>query len=255
MFSGEARRLLEAHIECQLGCYLSEVVEGPGSSRYLAAAEIPDVGWNFCIPGTGTKIEVDWGVAQARLHGRDAAFLVPNARDLESLEVTEASPERWMMRPAGPVPLVNKPTLVTRVETVETADPGGDFATVFGRLFHDEDLNSHFRRYYGPTLRAAAAPLQAKPIHLVAYAGADPVACASIYLLDDLAGLYNVGTVAALQGRGVGAWLSCEALKSAAGMPVFLQCEVGNHVERLYKGVGFSEVFTPEIVTGGSKNG
>lgn len=249
MFTHEMGRLLDAHIQCQLGCYISEVTSGPGASRYIVAAQIPDTGWNFCIPGTGARSDVDWGLEQARLHTRSAAFFAPSANDIDLAQPFDVAPERWMLRRSAPHPTAKRPSIITTVKVVETADPGADFAFVFGRLFDDEDVNRHFERYYVPTLRAATAPTSATPVHLVAYAGTEPVACASVYLLGGLAGLYNVGTVASQQRRGIGGWISAEALQHVGQRSVFLQCEAGTHVERLYRSLDFEAVATPEIAT------
>jgi hypothetical protein len=249
MFTHEMAGLLDAHIQCQLGCYISEVASGPGTSRYVAAAQIPDTGWNFCIPGTGERRDVDWGLDQARLRKRSAAFFVPSANDLNLAQSFDIAPERWMLRRPAPLSASKRPPAITRVEVIETADPGADFAFVFGRLFDDEDINRHFERYYVPTLRAAITPILAKPVHLVAYAGTEPVACASVYLLGELAGLYNVGTVSTRQKSGIGGWISNEALGHVGRRSVFLQCEAGTHVEKLYRSLDFEAVATPEIAT------
>ncbi len=148
-----------------------------------------------------------------------------------------------------------RPAAVTDLREIRDADPGGDFATVFANLFPDQAINDHFSAYYVPALRAARRASSAQPVHLVAFEGDEPVACASLYLVGDYAGLYNVGAIASRQRQGLGAWISSEILKHANGRSIFLQCECGTHVERMYMGLGFSILSTPEIVTVSAPNG
>ena len=62
----------------------------------------------------------------------------------------------------------------------------------------------------------AASGVEDELHHWVGYAGGRPVAAASVLIRDEIAGLYNVGTVADARGRGYGAALSVAALHGAA---------------------------------------
>jgi len=243
------RVLVEAHIQCQLGCYFSDVRGTEGNARYLRSKTIPDTAWNFCIPETGTADEVQWGVAAAATAGRLAAFFVPSNAKIDLPGQRDAAPEHWMVRQPGVDDAPPQPSQVTKLQEVRNSDPGEDFGVVFTSLFADEAINAHFKSYYVPTLRAATRVTSAEPIHLVAYAGTAPVACASLYLCGEYAGLYNVGAVATAQKHGLGRWISGEIFQRAKGRRIFLQCETGTHVEQMYQNLGFSVVATPEIVT------
>jgi GNAT superfamily N-acetyltransferase len=251
--------LLAAHLKIQDGCYLSGSVDGPDGSKYFYSDLVPDSPWNFGVPLPGAVHPgvVAWLSDIAVRQGRMPAAFVRDDVALASLRtacaVREVVPERWMAALlAEPIEQVAPEVLTHHVVNTE-ASPGVDFERVFGSLFADASLNSHFSQYYIPTLaRARPSNSGAVPFHVVGYGSKGPICCASVYALGSFAGLYNVGTVSSAQRQGLGAWVSAIALNVAqkAGCTVaFLQCEVESHVERLYLGLGFEIVATPSIAT------
>lgn len=249
MFSAEMLELIEAHTACQLGCYFSEITGALKGNQYLYSKQIPDTGWNFCIPASTDEGCIQWGVEHAQKFGRQPAFFVSSHAANDFPSNAQRAPEHWMVRTDQASMELACPNFVTEVREIIEADPGVDFASVFSNLFADDSVNSHFRSYYVPTLRAARRASKAQPLHLVAYAESTPVACASLYSVDKYAGLYNVGATNAFQRRGLGAWISAEILNRAEDRQVFLQCETGTHVEKMYCDLGFQVYETPEIVT------
>jgi len=86
--------------------------------------------------------------------------------------------------------------------------------------------------------------------HFVAYRDDMPVGCGSVHVGSDFAGLYNVGTVPAARGVGIGSTVSAVAIKYALdkGAPlVFFQTQPGGSVQQFYEGLGCSVIFEAAI--------
>ena len=93
--------------------------------------------------------------------------------------------------------------------------PGPDFEGVFANLSDDPAVRTHLRRTYLPALRAARGRPGLTPLHLVLRDATGPAACGSLYLRGDTAALYNVGTRADRQRRGLGTAVTIAALRAA----------------------------------------
>jgi GNAT superfamily N-acetyltransferase len=243
----EAAVLLDSHIRMQTGSYVSGVDSGPDGARYLWSERIPEPSLNLAV---GTE-DIGWTMEAAARRGRMPAILAADAAAVERLQATPgfagAFPTRWMVRPLDRRDLPAPPGDLSVHE-----GPGlpADALAVSTRLYKDPAHNAIAAELYVPTLERARTGEAVQSFHLVLRDGGEPVACASVYVLDGLAGLYNVGTLADRQGEGFGAAVTAAAARQAAACDcdrMFLQCAAGTHVERLYGRLGFRTVASPAI--------
>src|ERR1039458_3230715 len=209
--------LVAAHQAMQLGCYFSAVDPYPlGNSQYLWSDIVPDPVWNFAVCHDLSTPVVDWILSSASSHGRTPAIFWPRAGlsgapSLKGVAISEV-PERWMTADLNQIDLPVRPAPVSRYEMLSSASPGASFERVFGQLFTSDSVNEHFRAVYVPALRKAVLSSDTEVVHLVAYHEDEPIGCASAYIWNGLAGLYNVGTIAPYQGKRIGSWASLQVL-------------------------------------------
>ena len=254
----EMEEAIDDHLAMQMGCYFSRRDLGVGGAQFLSAELITDPAWNFGVVRGEVREESITSVMEMASwrRRRPAVFTRSPERILEVAErvglTSHREPERWMMADLTMVDTTDQPANVSELRFSNDASPDSDFCDVFGNLFADSEMNAHFEVFYIPTLKRAVASEGTRYVHSVAYdQNGQAIGCGSAYIRGDRCGLYNVGTVAKSQKHGVGAWLSRQTLKLArdrGARAAFLQCEVGNHVERLYSGIGFRIMDTPEIV-------
>jgi len=120
---------------------------------------------------------------------------------------------------------------------VRTGASAGDVATVQSEAFGDQyDVTLAF---VAPTLAPSAAPPQQT---LTAYDGDEPVGCATVVLMDDVAGIYGVAVRESWRRRGVGAGITALCLRRArdAGcdLAYLNPSDIGY---RMYASLGFSD--------------
>jgi hypothetical protein len=246
-------KLLETHLKMQSGCYFSRIDVGPSGVRYACSDLIPDIAWNFAVSPLFIDASViDWVARAAAARQRTPALLVPEDIGGEMLSsdsrFKEAIPERWMVFSAKQKiqPIPDIPHYLVRSSKSSRPDP--DFLKVFENLFDDSQLNKHFAKHYVPALAAATDVAGVSSLHFVGYLNKNPVSCASVYFCGPYAGLYNVGTWHTEQKKSLGRAISLHAMQRAierGPVTVFLQCEVGTHVESLYQSIGFTITNTP----------
>jgi hypothetical protein len=243
------------HLLFQKGCYFADYVEGP-DCWYAWSDLIPDVSWNMALARSVSALPpTDWLISNARRHDRKPAICIPEKTPEMLYEndpkLLERAKERWMaLNQSGWEPPVRQKDL--KIHTYDTASPPGDFLLIFGNLFSDDSINQHFHRYYLPALSRATTLPRVKVRHFVGAIDARPVCCASVYLCDGVAGLYNVGTLISEQKQKFGRTISAAAIAGAfdlGAQHIFLQCEVGTHVERLYSTLGFQTIDLPSVLT------
>ncbi|MGU3540841.1 GNAT family N-acetyltransferase [Methylobacterium sp. A54F] len=238
--------LLDAHLAMLRGSLVDGVEPGPDGSRYAWSETIPDPTLNFAA-GLRTPAAAAFARAAAAAHGRAPAILAEGEEVLPAPGAATATyPARWMVRRTA-VTAADDPAISRHAGAV----PPPAFEAVF-RASSDEPLvHEHITRHYVPALRRAAAPARVAPVHLVLHQAGEPAACASLYRLGRLAGLYNVSTRIDRQRLGLGARITAaavaEAGRSGAAL-VFLQCPAGGPVERLYARAGFVTAFSPRLI-------
>ncbi len=244
-------QLRAAHIEALSGGLLDGCETGPDGAGYAWSGTIPDPTLNFAF-GVRTPAQFGWAGAVALGRGREPAFLARDVAEEAALrrlfEPAAVYPASWMAARARAASGLPEPM---RLAEHVGARPPAAFEAVFLRLSEDERVRIHLRRHYLPALRAARARPGLTALHLVLEEREEPVACASLYIRDGLAGLYNVSTRTDRQRRGLGARITAEALGAAyrrGAREVFLQCPAGGPVERLYARAGFETRYGPRLI-------
>jgi GNAT superfamily N-acetyltransferase len=112
-----------------------------------------------------------------------------------------------MLRGLQTVPVASLPDAFDLTDRA----PVADVATVQSEAFGDPyDVTYAFVE---PKLGPRAAPPQ---LTLTAYAGSEPVACATVVWMDGVAGVYGVAVREAWRRQGLGAGLTAACLQQAA---------------------------------------
>ncbi len=250
-----SERHISTNFEVLLSCYLEGKVKLSGTpAAYYFSKIIKSTNWNHGVFSDPTvKAEFEFVVAEAEKRKVSPAFFIREANiDIVSKmmgDLGDIGRERWMIclpsTLASVPPIPNLEVIVT-----ENVTPTDDYGAVLESLFEEQSINNIFRDFYVPTLMSSELRLGTHSVHAVAYLDGKAVGCGSTYRRDELAGLYNVGTVFNQQRQGIGAAIS-HALAHRTfvngASEIFLQCVVGTHVERLYKNIGFLSAEVPGI--------
>lgn len=137
------------------------------------------------------------------------------------------------LAPAAAVPDLE----LTRVDTADAFD--AYISAFHGSVSPGPGFTTAFRRAATAIGFAADAPMA----HFVVRESGVPIACASLMEGGGAAGLYNVGTLEAARGRGIGAWLSSTVLlhgrRRGYAIAVLQSSKLGY---RIYERLGFREV-------------
>lgn len=227
-----------------------------GGTTYLWSRDIPDPTMNFAInpaslageatPPDAMQALLESAVAAARIRHRAPAVLVFPPPGWAPPPLVESTYGALWMTLDGP-----QTEVPAMLEMDEAPVPDAGFAAVFAEAHADPAIADHVRRHYlAPLGRPAAAP-EVRDLHLVGRAGGEAVACASVLVSGEIAGLYNVAVRHDRQGRGFGAVIAAAAAQRARAMGarvVFLQCPDGGPVERLYARLGFRRAYAPRLL-------
>ena len=120
----------------------------------------------------------------------------------------------------------------------------------------------YVRSFYGTTFPvvkvskiASAAAEDPNSTLLMARAGGGVVACLAVHRTDDVLGIYCVGTLRRLRGKGFSSTLLRAASKIAAseGRTAFLQTIASDGYEGFYSMRGFSQLYSKGFFKGSSK--
>ncbi|MCJ2048596.1 GNAT family N-acetyltransferase [Methylobacterium sp. J-070] len=246
--------LRDLHVAALTGSLIDGVAHGPGGAGYVWSRGIPDPTLNFAY-GVRRPDQFAWAGAAALGRARAPAFLARDAAEVALLrglfEPAILDPVRWMV--ARPLPAPSRPDVAITVRAAPA--PGPDFEGVFANLSDDPAVRTHLRRTYLPALRGARGRTGVTAFHLVLRDATGPAACGSLYLRGDTAALYNVGTRADRQRRGLGTAVTIAALRAAqargAGQvfcQVFLHRPAGAALAALCARTGFRTVCAPTLL-------
>jgi GNAT superfamily N-acetyltransferase len=135
------------------------------------------------------------------------ALIIPAELELTPIGLSHAADQRVML---ASLDVGTEAALPDGIAVTERA-PTVDVARIQSEAFGDPyDVTLAF---VAPTLGPRAAPPQQT---LTAYAGEEPVGCATVVRLDGVAGLYGVAVREAWRRRGIGGALTALCMRQAA---------------------------------------
>jgi predicted N-acetyltransferase YhbS len=134
-------------------------------------------------------------------------LLVPAEAHVEPPGLSHAADQRVMLRGTGTVPAAPLPARVR----ISADAPASDVALVQAEAFGDMFETS--LAFVTPTLTPTARPPQTT---LTAHEGREPVGCATVAIMDDVAGVFGVSVREAWRRRGLGAALTAAVMRVAA---------------------------------------
>lgn len=230
---------------------------GESGDLYVWSADIPDPTMNFVVAGEALSgaptpaADLDRLIeaapaAAARRDRAPAVLAFPPEGWTAPPRVEHRYGALWMVLDDAPAPVFSA------LRLSEAAHPGADFAAPFAEAHPDAAIADHVRRHYVAPLGRPPAKPGVRDLHLVGRDGdGAPVACATVMVRGEIAGLYNVAVCHDRQGRGYGATIAAAAARRALEMgagAVFLQCPDGGPVERLYARLGFRRAYVPSLL-------
>jgi amino acid adenylation domain-containing protein len=230
----DAIALLQAHYRMQLGGFLSRVEES--EDTILATSEL-------CSAPMWNHVALLGNEFPERLKSEDAlkyVYVIDGNTTLLADSFEKFERESWMVF-EGPLPEPQTSTLkITRVENGPQAD---EFARIFYSAFKVKEPG------YKKALvqQIASGDSSPKVSHYIGYAGGTAV-CAATWIADaGEHGLYNMATAPEHRKKGYAAALLTSLIRDHLASNqgrIFLQVEKGGGAEKLYRRLGFREVFT-----------
>jgi len=254
--------LIRAHATCQSGMYLNGTYRDEswfgGFSRVVS-----DVFWNFVTPLVGsTGLKNDEAMysffseldREPALYG-ESEFVADIAESIGINDAEAAYVDQWME--FGPDGIDTEPTEHT-IDDIRENAPVEDFTDVFTGAYGDANADDPYGGLPATYVEALEDGLRTPRLgdfdsHLVAYDGGNPVSIGSIIGTDNVAIIYNMGTLPSRQGEGIGSRIAERLINNAFedGFDrILLQTEPGSYVEDFYAGMGFERLFQASGMTG-----
>lgn len=252
--------LLQAHLECCLGSFLTGLYRRPAWFGAFSDA-IQDRYWNFLIPlvddnqKLSSQVETigrfyDTIDQHPTLYG-DEDFLEEVRPHLETTEMACVTRDAWMELPDGIEETSREDIEIT---TVTTEAEKQTFLSIFDAAFsEDEPLP---QSYLEGIRRALDEDWGAGLTRNILLETDDTAAgIGTVAINNGIAFIYNIATLPSHQGKGFGTAATHAAIRTAREHDadrIVLQAEAGSYVEEFYRGLGFETIFTAAGYHGGS---
>ena len=251
---------IQIHWKLQLGSYFKCICD-LGGVKYNLGERVTDYYWNYaglieCPPDAETKLVEDvisFAITNTRV---PAIYIDPSSHSTTLIDAMrqkgfEAEDEEIWMFWDQSADIDEKSPNGLNITTVDSLDKMKIFVDVFNEsyeMLEEGETNS----VYGLSLMDAyhIKPRGVEIVHLIGYVNSDPVSIASVYIADDVAGIYNVGTPPKYRNQGYGRALSLAAInrgKSQKPRRMLLETELNSGPQRLYSKLGFRPAFSAAI--------
>ncbi len=248
--------LVLAHMEVQMGTFLSARQRLAPGLWYVYSRDIEDFYWNHaCMSEAGAELDpqhLDAICRHARhLKRAPAVFriLQTAAGSFGASTQDELILDAWLALDLRALELDPLPAGLS-VARVSDRDSMSAFLDVFKDAYGPGGLEDAgyccLAESYPRALAMSSPPPGVNALHLLGRYDGQPVAIASIFCKDHLAGLYNVGTVHTCRRRHFARALSQCAMAQAARAgcaAIFLQTEPDSVLENMYRRLGFERQF------------
>jgi GNAT superfamily N-acetyltransferase len=251
--------LLQAHLECCLGSFLTGLYRRPAWFGAFSDA-IQDRYWNFLIPLVDdldklrSQVETigqfyDTIDQHPTLYG-DEEFLADVRPHLETPGMACVTQDAWMELQDSQD---HEPRDDIEITTVRTEAEKQTFLSIFDAAFgEDEPLPQTYLEGIRRALDEDWGAGVTRNILLKADGTAAGIGTVAIN--NGNAFLYNIATLPSHQGNGLGTAATHEAIRTAQDHGVdriVLQAEAGSYVEDFYRDRGFETIFTAAGYHGG----
>lgn len=251
--------LIKAHAACQEGMYFNGTYRDEmwfgGFSRIVS-----DMFWNFVTPlqipdEGGDSMYTFFGDLdrEPALYG-ESEFIEDVAESIGLENVEAAYTDQWMEFEPDNVDVRSGNHRLSDVRDGASVD---DFLNVFTEAYGDSNADDPYGGLPSTYMEALEAGLRTpylgdKDSHLIGYDSEDPVAIGSVIGFNNVAIIYNMGTLPSRQGEGIGSRLAEQLIRNMldAGFDrILLQTERGSYVEDFYSGLGFERLFQASGMT------
>ncbi len=252
--------LLQAHLECCLGSFLTGLYRRPAWFGAFSDA-IQDRYWNFLIPliddseKLSSQIETigrfyDTIDQHPTLYGEED-FLADVRPHLETTKMACVTRDAWMELQDDPG---HEPRDDLEIRTVRTGAQKETFLSIFDTAFgEDEPLPQSYLEGIRRALDEDWGAGRTRNILLETDGTAAGIGTVAIN--NGIAFIYNIATLPARQGNGIGTAATHTAIRTAQDHDVdriVLQAEAGSYIEDFYRDLGFETIFTAAGYHGGS---
>lgn len=251
---------IEIHWKLQLGSYFKSVHD-LGGTVYNLGGRVTDYWWNYAgiiraEKGDEAKL-IDKIVTFAKDNDRTpAVYIDPTVQPLDfpdHLSKKGFRPEEdeiWMFYDASILVKFQHPPDLRIVEVQNKKDMMV-FIDVFNAAYEMLEEGCIDSPYSLSLLDAfKSPPIDIEIHHYIGFVGKKAVTVGSIYMTNDVAGLYNVGTYPEDCRRGYGSAVSMKIIsesKKRKHRRLLLQTDLGSDADRLYQKLGFRQAFSGAI--------
>ncbi len=249
--------LMEAHIHMGLG--IIDHVQEINEVVVVTSSAITDYYWNFAYSKSGPFTDDQIQIAKELLHksSRTLALWIPDSAPLPN-SWTVRSREAWMLLDTETYNLAKNSSSNQHLLKVAACDiPNADMVAVFTDAYSSDhalgdigyfELPKEYELLYQQLIAQPSINM----CHFGGYNKAECVAIASAVTWGKFGGIYSVATAHAHRRKGYGSTISKAAvdwLQQQKTEHIILQTEADSPVEKMYKQIGFHQLFVGCICT------
>jgi GNAT superfamily N-acetyltransferase len=256
--------LIREHADCQAGMYLNGTYRD--TNWFGGFSEVvSDFFWNFVspivLPGEEDKNEMVYEFFKRNnrvpaLYG-ETGFIEEVADQLSINEYDIGYQDVWMEYTEDEVDVED---IDFDIKDIRGDGEVSSFVEVFKKAYGDANADDPYGGLPPTYIEAlkdgfATQYLGDYDTHLVALDEGKPVSIGSIIRSNDVAIIYNMGTVPDRQGEGIGSYIAdllINDMFQAGVNNILLQTEPGSYVQEFYADMGFEKKFEASAFIGGS---
>jgi GNAT superfamily N-acetyltransferase len=244
------------HLAANMGIYFDGCDELSDDLRYCWSQSIADFYWNYGFSleaRPASEADTRDIVTAAQKHGRAPAIWQLTQQAIPQ-GWSSASEEAWMTADLASLKSIPRPKFAVKIEIHDQPTPA--MVAVFSDAYSTEGSPSDVGYFalppeYVTRFAEGRSRPPASSYAVSASVDGQAVAVASICLVERVVGLYSVATTHSWRRRGLGKYISGQALELArdrGSNRAFLQTESDSVVEEMYHSIGFSRRFVGRLL-------